>query len=100
LDLGKKRKSVLEQKILMHFKEKLKTFIHPTIGVGKIVFKSTLSMDEALSTKFYTIKKIPMKALNFINDDLLHALKRRNEINLFSLSIYIRDAAFILRSEI
>lgn len=61
LDLEKKRKSVLEQKILMHFKDKLKTFIHPTIGVGKIVFQSTLSMDEALSTKFDAVKKIPVK---------------------------------------
>ena len=51
------RSPLLEQKILMHFGDKLKAFIYPTIGVGKIVFKSTVSIDEALSTKFDAVKE-------------------------------------------
>lgn len=34
------------------FGDRVTKFIHPTITVGKIVFKATISIDEALSTKF------------------------------------------------
>ncbi|XP_045034643.1 uncharacterized protein LOC123475714 [Daphnia magna] len=60
VDLEKRKKSVLQQNILVHFGDKVKTFIHPTIGVGKIVFNSTVSIDQALKTKFGTSKKIPV----------------------------------------
>lgn len=76
VDLEKRRKSVLEQKIVMHFGEKIKTFIHPTIGVGKIVFKSTVSMDEALGTKFDAVKKIPLKVINLYRKMLVFLNKK------------------------
>ncbi|XP_032781198.2 uncharacterized protein LOC116919333, partial [Daphnia magna] len=47
-----------------HFGGRVKSFIHPTISIGKIVFKSTLSMGEALSTKFDKDKKIPVQITN------------------------------------
>lgn len=51
----------------------MKSFIHPTINVGKIVFKSTHSMDEALSTTFGKDKKIPV------------------QIRIFKKSMYVVD---------
>ncbi|KZR98501.1 Uncharacterized protein APZ42_006050, partial [Daphnia magna] len=58
------KKIRLGEKFLIHFGGRVKSFIHPTISIGKIVFKSTLSMDEALSTKFGKDKKIPVKIRN------------------------------------
>ncbi|XP_032787561.1 uncharacterized protein LOC116925049 [Daphnia magna] len=67
------KKISIGEKILLPFGDRVTKFIHPTITVGKIVFKATISMDEALSTKFGTHRNSPTK---------------------------IREAAFVLRNAI
>ena len=50
------------EKLITPFRNRVITvFIHPTIKIRKIVFQSTLSMNEALSTKFGGQRKNPLE---------------------------------------
>ncbi|KAK4027890.1 hypothetical protein OUZ56_017031 [Daphnia magna] len=54
IDLEKRKRSVLEQKIVMHFGDKIKTFIHPTIGVDGRSFKYKIWRGKEVATRFGT----------------------------------------------
>jgi hypothetical protein len=51
-DLAYVRKDLFLDKLQKHFGERLKVIRHPTKGVGKILFKSSLSTDKAIVTTF------------------------------------------------
>ena len=51
-DLGYVRKDLFLKKLQIHFGERLKVIRHPTKGVGRILFKSSLSTDKAIVTTF------------------------------------------------
>ena len=52
---------VMEKLITTFGNRVITVFIHPTIKIRKIVFQSTLSMNEALSTKFGGQRKNPLE---------------------------------------
>lgn len=51
-DLADVRKDRFLDKLQNHFGERLKVIRHPTKGVGKILFKSSLPTDKAIVTTF------------------------------------------------
>jgi hypothetical protein len=51
-DLAYVRKDLFLDKLQKHFGERLKVIRHPTKGVGKILFKSSLPTDKAIVTTF------------------------------------------------
>lgn len=51
-DLAYVRKDLFLEKLQRHFGERLKVIRHPTKGVGKILFNSSLSTDKAIVTTF------------------------------------------------
>lgn len=55
------RKSAIVDKLVKHFGNRLSTYIHPTIGIGKIFFKSTIPIQKVLDSKFDNDNKLPPK---------------------------------------
>jgi hypothetical protein len=49
---ARQRRYLIVEKLNSHFGEKLKTVNHPSKGVGKIIFSSEMSTEQAILTSF------------------------------------------------